>query len=161
MNLDLVINKLNVKYYKGLQLYLNKNGTDIKWLNDHIESLSEKIQDEKNSDTQDMEKKREQHYSQSSETSKHNQIFADENLYKKPWVKLTLIHKILKIKEFVNNLKIDSENDRTILRDELVALVKTKVLTKKEKINYDELNGKLISLANLQYKDGKYYYSNE
>ena len=43
----------------------------------------------------------------------------------------------------------------------MVTLVKTKILTKKEKVKYDEVNGKIISLTNLQYKNGKYYYCNE
>ena len=79
-------------------------------------------------------------------------------MYKKPWVKLNPVHKILKIKEFVNNLKITSEKDRILLRDELIDLVKLKILTKKEKVNYDEVNGKIISLSDLQYKNEKYFY---
>ena len=97
----------------------------------------------------------------SSENENHKQIFSDEELYKKPWVKLNSIHKILKIKEFVNGLKIESEKDRVELRDQLVDLVKMKILSKKEKVKYDEVNGKIISLTNLQYKNGKYYYFSE
>ena len=93
-------------------------------------------------------------------TSNHNQIFNDDDLYKKSWSKLNSIHKILKIKEFVNNLKINSEDERTNLKDELTSLIKSKVLTNKDKIKYDEVNGKIISLVNLQYKNGKYFYQN-
>lgn len=160
MNLDLITNKLDLKYYKGLQLFLNKNGTNIDWLNEYINQLYKKNQNNKNSETL-TEKKKEQAYTHSSETENHKQIFSDEVLYKKPWVKLNSIHKILKIKEFVNNLKINSEKDRVELKDELVTLVKTKILTKKEKVNYDEVNGTIISLTNLQYKNNKYYYFNE
>ena len=92
------------------------------------------------------------------EINNHTQFFSDEDLYKKPWIKLNPIHKIIKIKEFVNNLKINLEKDRIILRDELIDLVKNKILTKKEKVNYDEVNGKIISLSNLQYKNEKYFY---
>jgi len=53
---------------------------------------------------------------------------------------------------------MDSEKDKIKLKDELVSLIKDKVLTKKEKIKYDEVNGKIISLPNLQYKNGKYFY---
>ena len=85
----------------------------------------------------------------------------EENLYNKSWSKLNAIHKIIKIKEFVNNIKIDNINDKEKLKDELVDLVKSKILTKKDKITYDEENGKIISIKNLQYKDGKYFYPNE
>jgi hypothetical protein len=158
MELDLITSKLDLKYYRGLQYYLNKNGNELEWLNEHINNLTKQLQEDKNSETQ-TEKKKEQ--SLSSETENHKQIFSDEDLYKKPWVKLNSIHKILKIKEFVNSLKFDSEKDRFELREQLVDLVKIKVLTKKEKVKYDEVNGKIISLTNLQYKNGKYYYFNE
>jgi hypothetical protein len=161
MELDLITNKLDLKYYKGLRYFLSKNGIELDWLNEYIEILCKKIQDDKNSESL-TEKKKEQTYQiQSSETENHKQIFSDEELYKKPWVKLNSIHKILKIKEFVNNLKIDSEQDRVALKDELVTLVKIKILTKKEKVKYDEVNGKIISLTNLQYKNCKYFYCNE
>jgi hypothetical protein len=161
MELDMIINKLNLKYYKNLQYFLNKNETDLNWLNNYIEELSKKIDDDLNSETLTEKKKELIHQTYLSETENHKQIFSDDNLYKKPWVKLNSIHKILKIKEFVNNLKINSEKDRTELKEELIILVKTKILTKKEKVKYDEINGKIISLPNLQYKNGKYYYYNE
>ncbi len=168
-DLDFINKKLEIKYYKSLKLFLGKNNYDnnsnIDWLNNHIDNLISKLPNDndtndKTSDTQtqtQIDKKKEL-IETSSETESHKQIFADEDLYKKPWQKLNSIHKILKIKEFVNNLKISSEKDRALLKDELVLLVKTKVLTKKEKVNYDEVNGKIISLNNLEYKDGKYFH---
>ena len=79
-------------------------------------------------------------------------------MYKKPWNKLNPIHKVLKIKEFINNLTNISDDEKDKLKEELIQLVKTKVLYKKEKVNYDENNGKIISLINLQYKNNKYIY---
>jgi hypothetical protein len=81
-------------------------------------------------------------------------------LYKKPWTKLNLIHKKLKIKEFVNELKFTSEDYRNKLRDDLLNLLEIKVLNKKDKIIYDNINGKIISLIDLDYKNGNYYYKN-
>jgi hypothetical protein len=37
-------------------------------------------------------------------------------------------------------------------------LVKNKILSKKEQVKYDEINGKIISLVNLQYTDNKYHF---
>ena len=37
MELDLISSKLNLKYYRGLQYFLNKNGIDINdWLMEQI-----------------------------------------------------------------------------------------------------------------------------
>lgn len=160
MNLDFINQKLEVKYYKSVKLFLEKNNCEYPWLNNHVDNLIAKLSDDKiaNDKISETLTEKKKDIETSSETETHKQIFADEDLYKKPWQKLNSIHKILKIKEFVNNLKIDSEKDRVILKDELVLLVKTKVLTKKEKVKYDESNGKIISLPNLEYKDGKYFH---
>ena len=150
MELDLLIDNLNLEYYKSLQCYFNKNGNHLLWLNEHIENLTNK--NSKNSETK-------KEYKQSSETENHKQIFSDEGCYNKNWIKLNPIHKILKIKEFVNGLKINNKKDKNDLLDKLIDSVKTKILTKKESVNYDEINGKIISLTNLEYKDNKYHYN--
>ena len=156
MDLEFINNKLDIKYYKSIKQYLEKNNCEYEWLNNHINNILTNLSDEKLSDT--MTEKKKDSIINTPEIESHKQIFSDEELYKKPWTKLNPIHKILKIKEFVNNLKIDSEKDRVELRDELVILIKTKILTKKEKVKYDEVNGKIISLPNLEYKNNKYFH---
>ena len=150
MDLDTIINKLEHTYYTSLNTSLSKNNIEITWLIKHINKLNGVV----NTDTETKNAKKEETIIQESPND-------DSGLYKKSWSKLNAIHKIIKLKEFVNNIKIDNDSDREKLKDELVNLVKTKVLTKKEKIIYDEENGKIISLKNLQYKDGKYFYFNE
>jgi hypothetical protein len=161
MDVDLIKTKLNIKYYQGLLYSLSQDDPNYNWINEYYENvlilsdentITEKVS-EKVSDNLDV--------SSSIETDNHKQIFSDDTLYKKSWTKLNAIHKILKIKEFVNNLKINSEKERVQLRDDLIELIKLKILTKKEKVSYDEINGKIISLVDLQYKNGKYYYSND
>lgn len=151
---------LDVKYYRGLKNSLTKSNISYDWLNDHIDFISKNLSDDVNM-TESLTENHKKNEPTSSENENHKKIFSDEDLYKKAWVKLNAIHKILKIKEFVNNLKIESEQERIKLRDELVGLIKTKVLTRKDKVNYDEINGRIISLTNLQYKNGKYFYMNE
>lgn len=148
MNIDIILNNLELKYYTSIQMTLLKNNTENKWIENHINKLNGLV----TSDTDSIKK---------NEVIISDQQSTDHNLFKKSWSKLNLIHKVIKIKEFVNNIKIDTEIDRENLKDELINLVKTKVLTKKDKIIYDEENGKIISLVNLQYKDGKYFYSLE
>jgi hypothetical protein len=169
MELDLIRTKLNIKYYQGLLYSLSEDDPNYNWINEYYKNLlnmiknDDKISDENKNDESITEKFTEKisdklDLTSSIESDNHKQIFSDDTLYKKSWTKLNAIHKILKIKEFVNNLKINSEKERIQLRDDLIELIKLKVLTKKEKVSYDEINGKIISLVDLQYKDGKYYY---
>jgi hypothetical protein len=177
MDVDIIKTKLNIKYYQGLLYSLSQNDPNYNWIKEYYENLLITIKNDyklsednlldtaKNDDTQ-TEKMSDKvsdklDLTSSIESDNHKQIFSDDSLYKKSWTKLNAIHKILKIKEFVNNLKINSEKERFQLRDDLIELIKLKVLTKKEKVSYDEINGKIISLVDLQYKNGKYYYLND
>ncbi len=74
-------------------------------------------------------------------------------LYMKPWTRLNQIHKIIKIKEFINNLQILNK-EKELLKNELIELIKLK--SKKNKIIYDEEKGKIISISCLVYNNGKY-----
>ena len=160
MDINILSNKLEIKYYTSVIRYAQKNNLNFEWLNSHLDNLKKTIITTKMTLTETQTEKVEkvEKIEKTEHTENHNQIFNDEDLYKKPWTKLNPIHKILKIKEFVNNQKISSEQERTDLKDQLVLLIKSKVLTKKEKVLYDEKEGKIISLVDLQYKDGKYYY---
>ena len=149
MDIDIIINKLEQKYFTSLNTSLGKNNSEVLWLNDHINKLNGIV----HSDTETQLVKKNENII----PCKNN----DENLYQKSWSKLNAIHKIIKIKEFVNNIKFNNDEAREKLKEELVNLIKTKILTKKDKIIYDEENGKIISIKNLQYKDGKYFYLNE
>jgi hypothetical protein len=162
MELEIIQKKLEVRYYKSILTELHDSDSNLPWLKTHYEKLVENLNSERDklSESQTQTDKKVETISP-CESDNHKQIFSDEELYKKPWTKLNAVHKILKIKEFVNNLKINSEKERVQLRDELIDLVKLKILTKKEKVNYDDVNGKIISLSNLQYKNEKYYYKNE
>ena len=126
---------------------LKKINEDYTWVEKHIHDL--------------------ENISSSNETEqveteiKEKEVFQDNDHYKKPWTKLNVIHKILKMKEFINNLKDISTMDKEMLKEQLCQLIKDKVLSKKEKVNYDMVNGKIISLLDLQYKDNKYIYLSE
>jgi len=82
--------------------------------------------------------------------------FSDDYLYQKPWNKLTAIHKIIKVKEFVNQLLIENEKDKQKIKDSLVDLVKNKTLTKKDSVIYDSNKFKIISIPMLKFENGKY-----
>lgn len=81
--------------------------------------------------------------------------YSDEYIYRKTWSKLNSIHKIIKIKEFINNLSTDNKV-KDNLKKQFIQLIKDKKITKKNDINYDMTNGIILSIPMLQYKDNKY-----
>jgi hypothetical protein len=147
MDINIINKKLVIKYYKSIQSTLSKNNINYMWLDDIINNIINNITNEK------------QETITKSETDSNESTH--EDLYKKPWNKLNAIHKIIKIKEYINNIKNITIDEQVELRDKLCGLVRTKVLSKKEKVNYDSDKGKIISLINLEYKDGKYIYLTE
>jgi len=81
---------------------------------------------------------------------------SDDYLYQKPWNKLTAIHKIIKVKEYVNQLLIENEKDKQKIKESLIELVKNKTLTKKDSVTYDSNKFKIISIPILKFENGKY-----
>ena len=145
------INYFNLKYYNNLNKYLIKNSIDNKHILTYIDKLNNKNNNKNNEE-----------YKYNTETDSANivSITSDVNLYKKSWSKLNIIHKTIKIKEFVNNLKINCEKNRDKIKNELISLLKNKVLTKKDKVVYDEERGIIVSLTELEYNNGMYNYKN-
>ena len=129
-------------YYKNIEIHANKNKIKINLSNSILsQDISTEINDNQITNTESEVK------------------YSDEYIYRKPWNKLNTIHKIIKIKEFVSNLAIDDNDMKKTLRDQLVEMIKTKKLTKKNDINYDMVNGVIQSIPILQYKDNKYIIS--
>ncbi len=149
MDISLIKSNLNIKYYKSLLNNLSENDSNYMWLNNYYESLV-------NINKTDTEKVIDSHTEKNTDIPN---IDSEKYLYTKSWSKLNVIHKKLKIKEFVNNLQINCNIEREQLLDKLNDLIKLKILTKKEAVNYDEINGKIVSLSNLQYNNNKYYYA--
>jgi hypothetical protein len=148
MDISLIKSNLNIKYYESLLYNLSQSDLNYIWLNNHYESLV-------NINKTDTEKMIDTHTEKKTDIS---HIDSDKYLYTKSWSKLNIIHKKLKIKEFVNNLQINCDTERKQLLDKLNDLIRLKILTKKDAVNYDEINGKIISLSNLQYNNNKYHY---
>jgi len=83
------------------------------------------------------------------------QYSEDEYLYRKPWTKLNNIHKIIKIKDYLRGLDLDKSVKKD-LEKILINLIKKKILTKKDKVNYNHKEGHIISIPNLDITKGKY-----
>ena len=83
-------------------------------------------------------------------------VYSDDYLYKKPWTRISTIHKVIKVKEFVNKLQIIDQNNKEFIESKIISLIKSKILTKKDKVIYDKINGKIISIPDLSFNKGKY-----
>jgi hypothetical protein len=138
-NLESIQLNLRIKYLNNLINGCSKSDIDTSNIKKLLQSLS----------NQELES-----YSVTEKLNETEKISETQHLYLKAWTKLTLIHKIIKIKEFVNNLDINDNSQKEELKDKLIDLIKNK--TTKKKINYDETKGKIISIPQLSFENGKY-----
>ena len=147
LNLENIQNDLQINYFNNLLLAcdkLNINNNKIqKILNDLIHNQN----NVENNDNVTVSDKND------------NITLSEKNnyLYLKPWTKLNIVHKNIKIKEFVNSLNIDNLHDKNNLKDNIINIIKDKILSKKTKINYDSNKGVIISISCLACTDNKYH----
>jgi hypothetical protein len=69
----------------------------------------------------------------------------DDYLYKKPWNRLNMVHKIIKIKEFINSMNISLENKNTLIQ-KMTFMIKSKKLQKVSEVEYNQELMKIISI---------------
>jgi len=141
LDFDSIKNNLNILYINNLIKTCEKNDIDKEVLNDALEKLIIPVEEIKKVPSLST--------LSPSETN-------TEYLFQKQWNKLNLVHKKIKIKEFVNALELKDESQKQIIRDKLIALLDNKTLTKKDSVLYDVAKAKIISIPMLQFKDGKY-----
>jgi len=84
-----------------------------------------------------------------TESNNESEILSQDisYLFKKPWSKLSNIHKIVKIKEYIRSLDY-SISIKSKIEKNLMGLLKSKKLNKDDFV-YDENLGKIISIHNL------------
>jgi hypothetical protein len=134
---------LYLKYLNNLKISSNKLSIDTQLLNKKINDLNNALISENKSPTI------------ISDVNSDTDILSENTdyLFLKPWSKLNQIHKVIKIKEFLNNLECQSK-EKDSLKEQLIDFVKTK---KKVKFTYDEAKGKIISISALSFANGKYF----
>jgi hypothetical protein len=88
--------------------------------------------------------------------NQNNKDIIDLFYYKKPWNKLNIVHKKIKVKEYINNLMLTKHKTK-ILIDKLVNLLNKKLLNKQNEVDYDIYNGKIITITILKYKNNEYF----
>lgn len=119
---------------------------DFKQLNVPLQNVSETVSEIDNQ--QDNQK----------DSQKDNLEAINQFIYNKSWNKLALVHKILKIKEYVNkSLAINNDELKKKLIDELIDAIKNKRLSKKDQVNYDDAKAMVISIPSLKHDNGKFY----
>ena len=141
LDFDSIKNNLNILYINNLIKTCEKNDIEKEVLNEALEKLIIPVEEIKKVPSLST--------LSPSETN-------TEYLFQKQWNKLNLVHKKIKIKEFVNALELKDESQKQIIRDKLIALLDNKTLTKKDSVLYDVAKAKIISIPMLQFKDGKY-----
>ena len=137
-------------YYKNLESYAKKHKIEIN-LPDYkmIKDISPVTTITENNDINDI-----------NITETETIYSEDSYIYKKQWNKLNIIHKKIKMEEFVNNLTIDDLEIKKHLKNQLVLMLKNKKLTKKNEVEYDSINGRIMSIPSLKYKNNNYNIDN-
>ena len=113
---------LEIKYLNNMIKYGLKNNRDISFIKEQCDLLEQKNEiflEQSESDLANIV------------TDIKMVTYSDDYLYQKTWTKVSQIHKIIKIKEFVNKLLINNEEDKEKLIAQLSDLVRKKILTKK------------------------------
>lgn len=133
-------NNIKCIYYKNLETYAKKNKIEIVIPDYKMTKENETIENQ----------------TATEGLTETETIYTEDFVYKKPWNKMNIIHKKIKLDEFVNNLDIDDLEMKKHLKSQFVSMLKNKQLTKKNEVEYDAINGKIISVSSLKYKNNNY-----
>jgi hypothetical protein len=154
LNMETIEKSLEINYLTNLIKACEKNGLNKDLLEKKISLILEESETKAN-----IIKNSNSSLSLNSSESPSTDQYNDEYLYLKLWTKLSAIHKIIKIKEYVNMLLIANDKDKDELKEKLIDMVKNKTITKKDTVLYDSIKGKIISIPNLQFLNGKYTFN--
>jgi hypothetical protein len=140
--MDALQNNIKCIYYKNLETYAKKHKI-------HINLPEYKINDDNDATVTEQQ-------TEQQTVTETEGIYSEDFVYKKPWNKMNIIHKKIKMEEFVNGLSINDSEIKKHLKSQLVMMLKNKKLTKKNEVEYDSINGKIISIPALKYKNNNY-----
>ena len=146
MELLKIKNNIDNHYYSEILKVFKKHKKNT----DFIVSKLNKIKNDEESIT-------ESEISEKINSEPKKVVYSEDYHYKKSWNKLSLVHKNIKAKEFVSKLMIKNNDDKKKLEKTIIKLIKEKKLTKKDKVNYDSVNGRIISIPDLIHINGNYF----
>jgi hypothetical protein len=150
-------NNMKCLYYKNLETYAKKHKIDINIPNYNKTIEIKEITEV--SDISDISETVETVETVETEVANNTETYTEDFVYKKPWNKLNIIHKKIKLDEYVNNLDIEDSEIKKHLKSQFASMLKNKKLTKKNEVEYDAINGKIISISSLKYKNNNYNIS--
>jgi hypothetical protein len=129
MDIDKYINLNKKNYYSNL--IKNTENNEKIFINNLLNNLTKNLESNIKSNINNL----------LSETEKTE----DDYLYKKPWNRLNIVHKIIKIKEFINSKNISLENKNYLIQ-KLSLMIKNKKLQKISDVEYNSELMKIISI---------------
>tara|TARA_X000000950_G_scaffold188027_2_gene227391 strand:- start:3060 stop:3512 length:453 start_codon:yes stop_codon:yes gene_type:complete len=84
----------------------------------------------------------------------------DDYVYRKPWNKLSKEQRLIKLKEFLNNLIKDAVNIE-IIKYDIMQLFEKNKLNSAKLVNYEPFSSKIIGINNLNFdtESNKYIFN--
>jgi len=143
MDLDFYQNNINLSYYINLKKY-NTDSTVEKVINEKISKLQIILKETNDSVNEEKNLILE---SKLSET--------EEGYFYKPWNKMSIVHKIIKLKEYVSDLELEN-NTKIKLISYLKDALKKKKITKNDQVIYNISKAKIISIPKLELSNNKF-----
>ena len=143
MDLEFYQNNMDLLYYKNLKK--DNDNTSISTIIDEkiikLEKLLKVTNDSIN------EEKISELESKLSET--------EESYFYKPWNKMSTVHKIIKLKEYVSSLELENSTKIKLISSLKDALKKKKI-TKNDQVIYNINKAKIISIPNLKLSNNNF-----
>lgn len=84
----------------------------------------------------------------------------DEYLYRRPWSRLSEIHKKIKLEEYINNYLFNAPKDNIeLIKSSLMNDLKNKKLNSAKVVTYDPSSTTILNIANLEYNNEECIYT--
>ena len=143
MDLEFYQNNMDLSYY----INLKKDNTD---------SSIGKIIDQKISKLQDILKETSDSVNEGKISELESKLSeTEESYFYKPWNKMSTVHKIIKLKEYVSDLDLDN-NVKLNLISYLKDALKNKKITKNDQVIYNISKARIISIPKLELSNNKF-----
>ena len=143
MDLNFYQKNMELLYYKNLKNH-NSNSNIQSKIDSNILKLEKSLQKTNDSITEEKNTELETRLSET-----------EEGYFYKPWNKMSTVHKIIKIKEYVSNLDLENSAKINLLRYLKTAL-KEKKISKNEQVIYNITKAKIISIPKLNLNNNKF-----
>tara|TARA_B110000908_G_scaffold102199_1_gene120435 strand:- start:2911 stop:3354 length:444 start_codon:yes stop_codon:yes gene_type:complete len=143
MDLNFYQKNMELLYYQNLKTY-NKDSSIMKKIEKEMSILEKSLKETNNS--VDEEKILELE-TKISET--------EESYFYKPWNKISTVHKIIKLKEYVRELELENSHKLKLINF-LKNALKLKKISKNDQVLYNITNAQIISIPKLNISNNNF-----